>query len=100
VLLASFLDGWFFGRNIHFSVACFAKKQKTTPGGRESSSATMDRYTPSRPWRIIACLLAIAVTPVYAQTAPQGFYRPGPLDGITDVAGVRVAHVTKIAGNC
>lgn len=27
-----------------------------------------------------------------------GFYAPGPLDGITDVAGVRVANFTKIAG--
>lgn len=28
-----------------------------------------------------------------------GFYSPGPLDGITDVAGVRVGHVTKIEGS-
>jgi D-aminopeptidase len=27
-----------------------------------------------------------------------GFFASGPLDGITDVAGVRVAHLTKIAG--
>src|SRR5579871_1768774 len=27
-----------------------------------------------------------------------GFFAPGPLDGITDVAGVRVAHVTKVEG--
>ena len=28
-----------------------------------------------------------------------GFFAPGPLDGITDVAGVQVAHITKIEGN-
>lgn len=28
-----------------------------------------------------------------------GFFASGPLDGITDVPGVRVAHVTKIAGS-
>ena len=28
-----------------------------------------------------------------------GFFAAGPLDGITDVAGVRVAHVTKIEGS-
>jgi D-aminopeptidase len=28
-----------------------------------------------------------------------GFFATGPQDGITDVAGVRVAHVTKIEGN-
>jgi D-aminopeptidase len=28
-----------------------------------------------------------------------GFYAPGPLDGITDVAGVRIANVTKIEGS-
>lgn len=28
-----------------------------------------------------------------------GFFAPGPLDGITDVPGVRVAHVTKIEGS-
>ena len=27
-----------------------------------------------------------------------GFFQPGPLDAITDVAGVRVAHLTKIEG--
>jgi len=59
----------------------------------------MEQCTPLRLWRIIACLFAITVAPAYAQTAPQGFYRPGPLNGITDVPGVRVAHVTKIAGN-
>jgi D-aminopeptidase len=28
-----------------------------------------------------------------------GFFASGPLDGITDVAGVRVAHVTKVEGS-
>ncbi|MGA8326816.1 MAG: P1 family peptidase [Candidatus Cybelea sp.] len=28
-----------------------------------------------------------------------GFYPPGPLDGITDVPGVRVGHLTKIEGS-
>jgi D-aminopeptidase len=28
-----------------------------------------------------------------------GFFAPGPLDGITDVAGVQVAHITKVEGS-
>lgn len=28
-----------------------------------------------------------------------GFFAPGPLDGITDVQGVRVAHITKVEGS-
>jgi D-aminopeptidase len=53
-------------------------------------------------WSVIGCLVALTMSPTstaHAQTAPQGFYRPGPFNGITDVAGVRVAHITKIAGN-
>jgi D-aminopeptidase len=38
-------------------------------------------------------LPALAVLPFHF-----GFFASGPLDGITDVAGVRVAHVTKIEG--
>lgn len=41
-----------------------------------------------------ATSLADAVLPFHF-----GFFAPGPLDGITDVPGVRVGHVTKIAGN-
>ncbi|HEV3157664.1 MAG TPA: P1 family peptidase [Candidatus Baltobacteraceae bacterium] len=59
----------------------------------------MTRCKPPQLWRIVACLLAIAIAPAYAQTLAQGFYRSGPLDGITDVPGVRVAHVTKISGS-
>src|SRR5580698_7365607 len=43
------------------------------------------------PWILSASLLA--VLPFHF-----GFFAPGPLDGITDVPGVRVAHVTKIEG--
>lgn len=39
-------------------------------------------------------MLLLAVLPFHF-----GFYAPGPLDGITDVAGVRVANVTKIEGS-
>jgi D-aminopeptidase len=37
---------------------------------------------------------ALAVLPFHF-----GFFASGPLDAITDVAGVRVAHLTKIAGD-
>jgi D-aminopeptidase len=43
-------------------------------------------------WILLAPLLA--VLPFHF-----GFFASGPLDGITDVAGVRVAHVTKIEGS-
>ena len=38
-------------------------------------------------------MLVFAVLPFHF-----GLFAPGPLDGITDVAGVRVAHVTKVEG--
>lgn len=42
---------------------------------------------------LFAAVEARAVLPFHF-----GFYAPGPLDGITDVAGVRVSNVTKIEG--
>ncbi len=51
-------------------------------------------------------LLAAAVLAVLATAAAQarspvrvGTFASGPLDGITDVAGVRVAHLTKVEGS-
>lgn len=47
-----------------------------------------------------ALLLAVSVTPAGAAIPFRfGFYPPGPMDGITDVPGVRVAHITKIEGS-
>ncbi|HEX3551076.1 MAG TPA: P1 family peptidase [Candidatus Elarobacter sp.] len=47
------------------------------------------------PLLVLACALpAAARTPVAI-----GVYPPGAVDGITDVAGVRVGHVTKIEGS-
>lgn len=43
-------------------------------------------------WMLSASLLAVL-------PFRFGLFAPGPLDGITDVAGVRVAHVTKIEGS-
>src|ERR1700736_2957823 len=46
------------------------------------------------PALVLACMLpAAARTPV-----PIGTFAPGAVDGITDVAGVRVGHVTKVEG--
>lgn len=48
---------------------------------------------------IALVLLAGSVLPVSARSpVPIGHFPSGPVDGITDVAGVRVAHVTKIQG--
>ena len=47
-----------------------------------------------------ALLLAVSVTPAGAAIPFRfGFYPAGPLDGITDVPGVRVSHLTKIEGS-
>jgi D-aminopeptidase len=47
-----------------------------------------------------AALVALSAAPAGAALPFQfGLYGPGPLDGITDVAGVRVAHLTKIEGS-
>jgi D-aminopeptidase len=43
---------------------------------------------------LLCCLPAAAVLPFHF-----GLYASGPLDGITDVPGVRVAHLTKIQGS-
>jgi D-aminopeptidase len=41
----------------------------------------------------VASAAAVAKSPVHV-----GVFPSGPVDGITDVAGVRVAHVTKVSG--
>ena len=44
-------------------------------------------------------VLACATVPAAARTpVPIGTLSPGAVDGITDVAGVRLAHVTKVEG--
>ena len=54
------------------------------------------------PMRHLLALLAALVCcalPAAARTpVPIGTFTPGAVDGITDVAGVRVAHVTKVEG--
>jgi D-aminopeptidase len=48
---------------------------------------------------VLAFALTCSALPASARTPIQiGVYPSGPLDGITDVAGVRVAHVTKVEG--
>src|SRR5579884_4384967 len=46
------------------------------------------------------CLLVLAVGTTASAAIPFrfGLYPSGPLDGITDVPGVLVAHVTKVEG--
>ncbi len=47
----------------------------------------------------LALLLACTALPAAARTPVAiGTYPSGPVDGITDVAGVRVGHVTKVEG--
>lgn len=46
----------------------------------------------------LVCLLAAVATASAAIPFHVGFYPPGPLDGITDVPGVAVGHVTKVEG--
>jgi D-aminopeptidase len=48
---------------------------------------------------VLFMVAAILPSPVTAALPFHfGLYPPGPLDGITDVAGVRVGHLTKIEG--
>jgi len=50
---------------------------------------------------------ALALLPIFARSHPRardlgvapGVYPPGPLNGITDVAGVRVGHTTIVEGD-
>ncbi len=52
----------------------------------------------------LACASALCALPVAAEAGAKpralhaGPYPSGPVDGITDVPGVRVAHLTKISG--
>lgn len=56
---------------------------------------------------LLVAIAAVSVFRVSAQTKPRardlgiapGIYAPGPLNGITDVAGVRVGHTTLIEGD-
>ena len=49
---------------------------------------------------VAAALLAAAAVPADAVLPFRfGLFAPGPLDGITDVPGVRVGHVTKVEGS-
>ncbi|MGZ3498018.1 MAG: P1 family peptidase [Vulcanimicrobiaceae bacterium] len=43
-------------------------------------------------------ILALTISAPAAIPFRFGFYAPGPLNGITDVPGVQVAHLTKIEG--
>ncbi len=56
-----------------------------------------------RPMLIVVPLAAIVLGSAARASAVLpfhfGFFAPGPLDAITDVPGVRVAHVTKIEGS-
>ena len=53
------------------------------------------------------CLVALLASPAGAETRPRarelglapGQYEPGPLNAITDVAGVRVGHATLVEGD-
>jgi D-aminopeptidase len=47
----------------------------------------------------VALVLTLIAAPAAHADVVSGYYRPGPLDGITDVAGVRIAHLTKIKGD-
>jgi D-aminopeptidase len=48
---------------------------------------------------VLAITLACCALPAAARTPIHiGTYSPGTIDGITDVPGVRVAHVTKVEG--
>ncbi len=48
---------------------------------------------------VAAALLAVAAPADAVLPFRFGLFPPGPLDGITDVPGVRVAHVTKVEGS-
>jgi D-aminopeptidase len=49
---------------------------------------------------LLCSLLLAAVSPASAAIPFSfGFYPPGPLDGITDVPGVKVANLTKVEGS-
>ncbi|HEV2642615.1 MAG TPA: P1 family peptidase, partial [Candidatus Elarobacter sp.] len=47
---------------------------------------------------LIAALVCCGVPAAARTPVPIGTFSPGAVDGITDVAGVRVGHVTKVEG--
>ncbi|HKU81612.1 MAG TPA: hypothetical protein VJP76_05535, partial [Candidatus Tumulicola sp.] len=47
---------------------------------------------------LAAALLALATPAGAVLPFRFGSFPAGPLDGITDVAGVRVGHITKVEG--
>jgi D-aminopeptidase len=57
------------------------------------------RFTLLLPGVVAAAMLATIASSQAVLPFHFGFFASGPLDGITDVAGVRVAHVTKIEGS-
>ena len=59
------------------------------------------RFVRARPARLVLALaagLALASPALARSPVPVGPFPSGPVDGITDVAGVRVANLTKIEG--
>jgi D-aminopeptidase len=75
------------------------------PPARAANAARMRPFTRYRSIRAITLASAVAALASSAATSaatvgiPIGFLPPGPLDAITDVAGVRVGQVTKIEGS-
>jgi D-aminopeptidase len=47
----------------------------------------------------VAFVLALVSGAGVRADVVSGYYRAGPLDGITDVAGVQIAHLTKVNGS-
>jgi D-aminopeptidase len=59
------------------------------------------RFFRARPARLVLALvvgLAVAAPALARSPVPVGAFPSGPIDGITDVPGVRVANLTKIEG--
>ena len=86
-----------------------AAKATGTPIDRRDGRGHNAPMTPRRTaTRLVAVALAAALAPLAAQERrPRahdlgirpGVFEPGPLDAITDVAGVAVGHVTLIEGD-
>lgn len=52
-----------------------------------------------RSWACLIYICQILTSPALSQALPHQLFPSGPLNGITDVAGVRVAHITHISGS-
>ena len=74
---------------------------------RSISVRTRWGWGPGAAGKILVVLAALAVATLSAQPKPRardlgiapGVYPPGPLNAITDVAGVRVGHTTIVRGD-